>query len=182
MWVPSGIVSGLMCLATSSRETPVKVPKMGAGGRQRRGGGATAASKCAELEAGSCMALRSPQRRSLVARGSSGATTMIKAAFPVVNAETPTQLCRDLVPQAGSRSQLEAGELFASTWGGRFSPAQQRRWSGHRPPFVLLDDTCVVGRHSSCSRRNCYRGGVGHLSPSPRDCDQKGLADEHYEL
>jgi len=42
---------------------------------------------------------------------------MIKAAFPVVNAETPTQLCRDLVSQAGSRSQLEAGELFASTWG-----------------------------------------------------------------
>ena len=39
------------------------------------------------------------------------ATTMIKAAFPAVNAETPTQLCRDLVPQAGSRSQLEAGEL-----------------------------------------------------------------------
>ena len=134
------------------------------------------------VEAGSCMELRSPQRRSLVARGSSRATTMIKAAFPVVNAATPTQLCRDLVPQAGSRSQLEAGELFASTWGGRFSPAQQRRWSGQRPPFILLDDTCVVGRDSFCSRRNCYRGGVGHLSPSPRDCNQKGSADEHCEL
>jgi hypothetical protein len=177
--VPSGIVSGLMGLATSLRETSVKVPKMGAGARHRRGGGATAASKCAGVEAGSCIALRSPQRRSMVARGSSRATTMIKAAFPVVNAETPTHLCRDLVPQAGSRSQLEAGELFAPTWGGRFSPAQQRRWSGHRPPFISLDDTCVVG---SCSRRNCYRGAVGHLNSSPRDCDQKGSADERREL
>jgi hypothetical protein len=128
------------------------------------------------------MALRSPQRRSLVARGSSRATTMIKAAFPVVNAEMPTLLYRDLVPQAGSPSQLEAGELFASTWGGRFSPPQQRRWSGHRPPFMLVDKTYVVGRDSSCSRRNCYQGGVGHLSPSPHDCDQKGSADEHCEL
>jgi hypothetical protein len=180
--VPSGIVSGLMGLATSLRETPVKVPKMGAGARHRRGGGATAASKCAGVEAGSCIALRSPQRRSMVARGSSRATTMIKAAFPVVNAETPTHLCRDLVPQAGSRSQLEAGELFAPTWGGRFSPAQQRRWSGHRPPFISLDETCVVGRDSSYSRRNCYRAGVGHLNSSPRDCDQKGSADERCEL
>jgi hypothetical protein len=165
------------------RETPVKVPKMGAGARHRRGGGATAASRCAGVEAGSCIALRSPQRRSMVARGSSRATTMIKAAaFPVVNAETPTHLCRDLVPQAGSRSQLEAGELFAPTWGGRFSPAQQRRWSGHRPPFISLDETCVVGRDSSYSRRNCYRAGVGHLNSSPRDCDQKGSADERCEL
>lgn len=180
--VPSGIVSGLMGLATSLRETPVKVPRIGAGARQRRGCGATAASKCAGVEAGICMALRSPQRRSLVARGSSQATTMIEAALAVFNAETPTQLRRDLVPHAGSRSQLVAGELFASTWGGRFSPAQQRRWSRHRPPFISPDDTGVVGRDSSCSRRNCYRGGVGHLSPSLRDCDQKGSADEHCRL
>jgi hypothetical protein len=119
--VPSGIVSGLMGLATSLRETSVKVTKMDAGARQRRGGGAAAASKCTGVEAGSCMALRSPQPRSLVARGSSRATTMIKAAFPVVNGETPTQLCRDFVSQAGSGCQLEAVELFASTWGGRFS-------------------------------------------------------------
>jgi hypothetical protein len=111
------------------------------------------------VEAGSCMELRSPQRRSLVARGSSRATTMIKAAFPVVNAATPTQLCRDLVPQAGSRSQLEAGELFASTWGGRFSPApaasvertpttihiarrQMRRWPGQ----LLFSSELLSGR------------------------------------
>jgi hypothetical protein len=134
------------------------------------------------VEAGSCMELRSPQRRSLVARGSSRATTMIKAAFPVVNAATPTQLCRDLVPQAGSRSQLEAGELFASTWGGRFS----------QPSSVGGADT---DHHSYCSTTHAslagtasvlvgiaIGGGVGRLSPSPRDCDQKGLADEHCEL
>jgi hypothetical protein len=142
----SGIVSGLMGLAMSLRETRVKVPRMGAGARQRRGCGATAASKCAGVEAGICMALRSRQRRSLVARGSSQATTMIEAALAVLNAETPTQLRRDLVLHAGSRSQLVAGELFASTWGGRFFPAQQRRWSRHRPPFISLDDTGVVGR------------------------------------
>jgi hypothetical protein len=179
--VPSGIVSGLMGLANVLKGDACESIEDGYGRASAKGWRGYCCEQVRRVEAGSCMALRSPQRRTLAAGGSSRATTMIKAAFPVVNAETPTQLCRDLVPQAGSRSQLEAGELFASTWGGRFSPAQQRRWCGRRPPFILLDDTCVVGRDSS-SRRNCYRGGVGHPSPSPRYCDQKGLADEHCEL
>lgn len=167
--MPSGIVSGLMGLAMSLRETSVKVPKSDAGAHQRRGGwsrAATAASKCAGVEAGSCKQLRSPQRRSLVARGSSRATTTIKAAFPVVNAETPTQLCRDFAPQARSRSQLEAVELFASTWGG-------------------TDDTSASASLAAIAH---VRVGIAigvalaSLSPSRRNCDQKGSADEHCEL
>ena len=54
----SGIVSGLTGLAMSLREMSVKVPKMNAGMRWRRGSwsrAATAASDCAGVEAGRCV-------------------------------------------------------------------------------------------------------------------------------
>lgn len=146
MWVPSGIVSGLMGLAMSLRETSVKVPKIAADAVSEGVAGRTQLllrASALGVEAGSCIALRSPQRRSLVTRGCSRATTTIKAAFLVVNAETPTQLCRDFV-------------------------RQQRRWSGHRPLFKSLDKHIslgVVGRENSCSHRNCYQGGVGQPEP-----------------
>jgi hypothetical protein len=186
--VQSGIVSGSMGWTMSLRETSVKVPKMDAGARQRRGGwsrAAAAASKCAGAEAGSCIALRSPQQRSLVICVSSRAPTTLKAAFPVVNAETPTQLCRDFVPQAQSRSQLGAVELFASTWVGTILSSPTA--SVERTPTTIHIarrhiSLGVLGRDSSCSRRNCNRVALASLSPSPSDCDQKGAADEHCEL
>jgi hypothetical protein len=96
-----------------------------------------------------------------------------QSSIPVVNTETPTQLCRDLVPQAGSRSQLEAGELSRPPGATILSSPAASVERTPTTPFILLDDTCVVGQDSSCSRRNCDGGGVGHLSPSPHDCDQK---------
>jgi hypothetical protein len=158
-------------------------------GRASAKGWLVARSCCCEQvrwrEAGSCIALRSPQQRSLVICVSSRAPTTLKAAFPVVNAETPTQLCRDFVPQAQSRSQLGAVELFASTWVGTILSSPTA--SVERTPTTIHIarrhiSLGVLGRDSSCSRRNCNRVALASLSPSPSDCDQKGAADEHCEL